>query len=61
MLRTAYVLIEGVGDDVVVLGTKQRLPLFGNYQTTAVITSDNFHATFTSRNDSGHFVMSRRR
>lgn len=53
--------VESADENSVVLGANQRLPFLGEYQTTAVITSDHFDATFTSRRDYGRFVMSRRR
>jgi hypothetical protein len=48
------------GDGVVVLAASQRLPLVGTYSTTATATATDFEATFTSRKDSGRFILSRR-
>jgi hypothetical protein len=53
--------VEGSGEDVAVLTASQRLGPLGTFTTTAVATSTSFDATFSSRNDSGRFVMSRRR
>ena len=53
--------VSGVGDGVVALTASQSLGPFGTFTTTAVATSTYFDATFSSRKDSGRFVMSRRR
>ena len=53
--------VVGMGDGVVLLSASQRLPLLGTYSTTATATASDFDATFTSRKDSGRFIMSRRR
>ena len=49
-----------VGDGVVILATSRRLPLAGTYSPTATATATDFDATFTSRKDSGRFLLSRR-
>ncbi|HVL11253.1 MAG TPA: hypothetical protein VM529_01720 [Gemmata sp.] len=53
--------VVGAGDDVVVLAASRRLPLMGTYSTTATATAADFDAAFTSRSDSGRFILSRRR
>ena len=53
--------VVGTGDGVILLAARQRLPLIGEYRTSAVVTAAGFDATFTSRSDSGRFVMTRRR
>jgi hypothetical protein len=53
--------VVAAGDGVVVLAASQRLPLVGAYSTTATATATDFDATFTSRKDSGRFILSRRR
>lgn len=53
--------VTGTGDGVVLLGASRQLPLLGEYRTNAIVTATNFDATFTSRKDSGRFVMTRRR
>ena len=53
--------VVAVGDGVVSLAAAQRLPLLGTYSTTATATATDFDATFTSRSDSGRFILSRRR
>jgi hypothetical protein len=53
--------VEGAGDGVVLLTASQRLGPLGTFNTTAVATGSDFNATFSSRNDSGRFVLSRRR
>jgi hypothetical protein len=53
--------VVGAGDGVVALGASQRLPLVGTYSTTATATATDFDATFTSKKDSGRFILSRRR
>ena len=58
---TTKLHVEGTGDDVVLLSATQRLPLLGEYRTTATATATTFDATFTSRNDSGRFLLRRRR
>ncbi|WP_439626693.1 hypothetical protein [Gemmata sp.] len=57
---TTKLRVEGTGDGVAVLGASQRLPLLGEYRTTAVATGTSFDAAFTSRTDSGRFVLTRR-
>lgn len=41
--------------------SSKRMPIVGNYQTTARISGGSFQATFNSGKDSGTFQMSRRR
>lgn len=41
--------------------SSKRMPIVGNYQTTARISGGSFQATFQSAKDSGVFQMSRRR
>ncbi|MCE9566773.1 MAG: hypothetical protein K8U57_32610 [Planctomycetes bacterium] len=57
---TTKLHVEGAGDGVVLLGASQNLPLLGEYRTTATATDTSFNATFTSRKDSGRFVLNRR-
>jgi hypothetical protein len=58
---TTKLHVDGMGDDVVLLTASQRLPLLGEYRTTATATATSFDAAFRSRNDSGRFVLSRQR
>jgi hypothetical protein len=51
--------VVGTGDGVVVLTAEKRLGLTGTFRTTAIATGTNFDATFTSRRDSGRFVLRR--
>ena len=61
-LSTLVTLREVSGPDgVVVLSASENLPFFGAFQTTAVATATNFDAAFTSKSDSGRFVLTRRR
>jgi hypothetical protein len=53
--------VSGIGDDSVLLTASQNLPLFGTFQTTAAATATSFDAGFTSRSDTGRFVLTRRR
>lgn len=53
--------VAGAGDGTVVLTASQRLPFVGEYRTTAAATATDFDAAFTSRKDSGRFVLTRRR
>jgi hypothetical protein len=57
---TTKLQVVGAGDGVVVLAASQRLPLVGEYRTTALATAANFDATFSSAKDSGRFVLARR-
>jgi hypothetical protein len=41
--------------------SSKRLPLLGEYETTATISQDSFQADFVSSQDRGVFTMSRRR
>jgi hypothetical protein len=59
---TTKLQVVGAGDGVVWLAGSQRLgPGLGAFSTTAAATATDFDATFSSRGDSGRFVMSRRR
>jgi hypothetical protein len=49
----------GTGDGVVSLYAEKRLGPMGTFRTSAIVTNSSFNATFTSRRDSGRFVMSR--
>ncbi|MCG8651488.1 MAG: hypothetical protein MI861_16725 [Pirellulales bacterium] len=40
--------------------TRQRLPLLGEYQMTATVTSGRFDAVYHSRRDQGRFNLRRR-
>jgi hypothetical protein len=53
--------VAAAGDGMVVLSASQRLPLVGTYSTTATATATEFDAAFTSRRESGRFILSRRR
>ena len=54
--------VAGSSDEVVLLTASQNLgPLLGTFQTTATATPTSFDAHFTSRRDSGRFVLTRRR
>ena len=53
--------VVGTGDGVAQLTASRRLGPLGAFTTTAIATNSHFDATFSSRNDSGRFVMSRRR
>src|SRR5262245_63095217 len=55
---TTKLHVSGVGDGVVMLSASQRLPLVGEYRTTALATATDFDATFSSAKDSGRFVLS---
>ncbi|VTU00173.1 Hypothetical secreted protein OS=uncultured planctomycete 6FN GN=6FN_22 PE=4 SV=1 [Gemmataceae bacterium] len=57
---TTKLRVEGTGDGVVALGASQRLPLLGEYRSSATATGSAFGATFSSRRDSGRFVLERR-
>lgn len=58
---TTKLHVEGTGDGVTLLGASQRLPLMGEYRTTATATATNFDANYTSRKDAGRFVLTRKR
>jgi hypothetical protein len=60
-LYTTKLDVVAAGDGVIVLGASERLPLLGTYSTTATATATDFDAAFTSRSDSGRFILSRRR
>jgi hypothetical protein len=51
----------GCGGETLLLEGSQRLPLFGEYKTSAVVTAESFEATYTARNDFGRFVLTGRR
>lgn len=54
--------VAGTSDDVVALTANQNLgPFLGTFQTSATATATFFDASFTSRGDSGRFVLTRRR
>lgn len=52
--------VIGRDDGVVVLSAERSLGPFGTFRTTATVTGTNFDATFTSRRDSGRFVLQKR-
>ena len=49
--------VVGTGDGVVLLSAEKRLGPMGTFRTTATASATNFDATFTSRRDSGRFVL----
>jgi hypothetical protein len=51
--------VVGRADGMVVLSAEKRLGPMGTFRTTATATDSNFDATFTSRRDSGRFVLRR--
>lgn len=53
--------VVGTGDGFVQLSAIQRLGPMGTFSTSAMATGLSFDATFSSKNDSGRFVLSRRR
>lgn len=54
--------VVGAGDGMIWLEANRNLgPLLGNFSTRAQATDAHFDAQFTSRNDSGRFVLTRRR
>ena len=54
--------IASGNDDVMILTTNRNLgPFLGTFQMSATATPTSFDAAFTSRNDSGRFVLTRRR
>lgn len=53
--------LDGTGDGIAMLSASQRLGPLGTFTTTALATDIDFNATFAAPNDSGRFVMSRRR
>jgi hypothetical protein len=57
---TTKLHVDGTSADAVQLSARQQLPLLGSYQTSAVATASSFDASFSSRKDSGRFVLSRR-
>lgn len=58
---TTKLHVTGATDGTVQLAASQRLPLLGEYRTSASATATSFKATFTARSDSGRFVLTRRR
>ncbi len=52
--------VTGQGSDVLILDANRRLPLLGEYRSTATVTPGHFDATFTSGKDSGRFILNRR-
>jgi hypothetical protein len=52
--------VVGTGDGVVLLAAEKRLGPMGTFRTAANATGTNFNAAFTSRRDSGRFVMTRK-
>lgn len=56
----ATMRVTGRGEGVVVLEGGRRLPLLGEYRSVAVVTADLFAAGFTSRRETGRFVLTRR-
>lgn len=53
--------VTGVGDGIVQLSASRRLGPLGTFTMNAMATDGSFDAAFSSRNDSGRFVLSRRR
>jgi hypothetical protein len=53
--------VVGIGEGVAQLTASRRLGPLGTFSTLATATDSHFDATFSSRSDSGRFVMSRRR
>ena len=53
--------VAGGDDRVVHLTASRRLGPLGTFTTTATATDSSFDAVFSSRQDSGRFVLSRRR
>src|SRR5262245_41499052 len=51
--------VVSTGDGVAVLTAEKRLPLVGTFRMTATATDTTFDANFTSRRDSGRFVLRR--
>ncbi len=58
---TTKLHVVGAGDGAVELAASQQLPFMGTYRTTATATATQFDANFSSRNDAGRFMLSRRR
>jgi hypothetical protein len=52
--------VVGAGDGAVILVAEKPLGPFGTFRTTATATGTHFDATFTSRRDTGKFVLNRR-
>lgn len=51
--------VVGAGAGVAVLTAEKRLGPFGTFRMTATATATTFDANFTSRRDSGRFVLRR--
>ncbi|MBN9120128.1 MAG: hypothetical protein J0I06_13345 [Planctomycetes bacterium] len=51
--------VVGTGAGVAILAAEKPLGPFGTFRTTATATGTTFDATFTSRRDSGRFVLRR--
>jgi hypothetical protein len=59
---TTKMHVTGAFDDSLVLTASQNLgPFLGTFKTTAVATPSSFEAQFSSRGDSGRFVLTRQR
>jgi hypothetical protein len=52
--------VTGTGAGAAVLTAEKRLGPFGSFRTTATATGTNFDATFSSRRDTGRFVLQKR-
>ena len=55
------VVTETAGDTVTLTGETRAGPMIGTFRYDAVATPCHFEARFTSRNDSGRFVLTRGR
>lgn len=53
--------VAGASDGLVQLTASRRLGPLGTFTMTAMATDTSFDAAFSSRGDSGRFVLSRRR
>jgi hypothetical protein len=54
--------VDGTTDDSVFLSANQNLGLlFGTFRMSAMATATSFDASFTSRDDTGRFILTRRR
>jgi hypothetical protein len=51
--------VVGAGDGIAALTAEKRLGPLGTFRMTATATDTTFDATFTSRRDSGRFVLRR--
>jgi len=52
--------VTGVENGRVHLAADRKLPLFGQFNTRAVIDGDQFHATYQAKKDQGSFQMEKR-